>query len=223
MQILRRHRFPVSGNALTSELGISLRTLYRDIASLQAQGADIRGEPGVGYVLRPGYLLPPLMFTPAELEALTLGFRWVAKWADPSLTGAAADALAKISAVLPEPLRHELDSVTLLVGPRGATDTEVVEPGVLREAIRTERKIRIAYRDAHGGDSERIVWPFALGYFQTSRILVAWCELRNDFRHFLTGRLRSMTVLDERYPRARMALVREWRNRRLDLRHRPDA
>src|SRR5690606_27088595 len=110
LQALRRHRRPVSGALLAAELGISIRTLYRDIRSLQAQGADIEGEPGIGYVLRPGFMLPPLMFSQAELEALMIGFRWVAKFADEPLTEAASDALAKISAVLPENLRSELEA-----------------------------------------------------------------------------------------------------------------
>jgi predicted DNA-binding transcriptional regulator YafY len=82
IQILRRHRYPVSGAALASELGISLRTLYRDIGTLQAQGATIDGAPGLGYVLRPGFMLPPLMFSHEEIEALALGSRWVADRAD---------------------------------------------------------------------------------------------------------------------------------------------
>ncbi|HNB45871.1 MAG TPA: HTH domain-containing protein, partial [Burkholderiaceae bacterium] len=101
LELLRRHRRPVSGAALAESLGISLRTLYRDIASLQAQGAAIDGAPGFGYVLQPGFMLPPLMFTPDEVEALVLGSRWVAERADPRLGGAARQALAKVAAVLP--------------------------------------------------------------------------------------------------------------------------
>ena len=108
MQCLRRHRYPVGGAALASELGISVRTLYRDIAALQAQGARIDGEPGVGYVLRPGFMLPPLMFSEDEIEALVLGSRWVADRADDPLGRAARNALAKIAAVLPTDLRKSL-------------------------------------------------------------------------------------------------------------------
>ncbi len=116
MQTLRRHRRPVSGRALAEEHGISLRTLYRDIASLQAQGADIVGEPGLGYVLKPGFMLPPLMFSDEELEALVLGSRWVAENGDPRLSQAARDAMAKITGVLPSDLRQVVDSSTLIVG-----------------------------------------------------------------------------------------------------------
>ena len=144
LQVLRRHRRPVSGRVLAGA-GISLRTVYRDIASLQAQGADIEGEAGIGYVLRAGFMLPPLMFSQAELEALMLGFRWVGKFADAQLTAAAADALAKISAVLPAELRREMECTTLLVGPRTIVDRETIDMGVVRAAIRTESKLGIRY------------------------------------------------------------------------------
>src|SRR6478672_2616585 len=101
LELLRRHRSPVRGPALADQLGISIRTLYRDIATLQAQGADIQGEPGLGYVLRPGFMLPPLMFTREEIEALVLGSRWVAIRGDARLGAAADNAVAKIRAVLP--------------------------------------------------------------------------------------------------------------------------
>src|SRR5690349_5512918 len=117
MQVLRRHRRPVSGAALARELGISIRTLYRDIATLQAQGADIEGEPGLGYVLKPGFMLPPLMFSEDEIEALVLGSRWVADRGDERLGSAAQNALVKIAAVLPDDLREDLDASALLVGP----------------------------------------------------------------------------------------------------------
>src|SRR3954470_21559892 len=106
MQVLRRHRRPVSGAQLARELDISLRTLYRDIASLQTQGAHIDGEPGMGSVLRPGFMLPPLMFSEEGLEALLLSSRWVADRADPELAAAARSLLAKVGAVLPADLRH---------------------------------------------------------------------------------------------------------------------
>src|SRR3984893_13883893 len=101
IEVLRRHRRPVSGRTLAVELDISLRTLYRDIAALQAQGAVIEGEPGIGYVLRPGFVLPPLMFSADEIEALVLGSRWVSDRGDDLLGSAARNAIAKIAAVPP--------------------------------------------------------------------------------------------------------------------------
>ena len=206
LQILHRHRRPVPGHALAEELGISMRTLYRDIATLQAQGADIEGEPGLGYVLRPGFTLPPLMFSTEELEALVLGSRWVARRSDDtSLSVAAADALAKIVAVLPGQLRQEVEAATLLVGPR-SDPTATIDPGSIRLAMRSEHKLTIGY-----GGTLRTIWPFAIGFFDNARIVVAWCELRQDFRHFRLDRIETLAMLEERYPRRRAALLREWR------------
>jgi predicted DNA-binding transcriptional regulator YafY len=208
---LRRHRSPLPGPTLAAELGISIRTLYRDIATLQAQGADIQGEPGLGYVLRPGFTLPPLMFSVEELEALVLGSRWVARRSEDRRLGAAArNALARIAAVLPDELRREVDSVTLLVGPE-ASQADTIDTGVVREAMRLERKVRISYRDADGGESTRTIWPIALGFFDRVRVVVAWCELRKGFRHFRTDRISGLEVADDRYPRGRGVLLAEWR------------
>ncbi|MET7247688.1 YafY family protein [Methylobacterium sp. EM32] len=210
LQVLRRHRGPVSGRHLAQETGVSLRTLYRDIASLQAQGAAIEGEPGLGYVLRPGFTLPPLMFREEEIEALVLGMRWVAGRADTPLAAAAGDALAKIGAVLPPALRDRLDASTLMVGPAEAPP-ERIDLASLRGAIRAQHKVTIRYRDAGGAESERVVWPFALGFFERVRVVVAWCEARDDFRHFRTDRIEALTLTGARYPRSRHALLREWR------------
>lgn len=211
MQILRRHRRPVAGPVLAAELGISLRTLYRDVATLQGQGAGIEGEPGVGYILRPGFLLPPLMFTEEEVEALVLGSRWVVDRGDRRLAGAARDALAKIAAVLPPERREGMDGSALLVGPGEPLAAGDLELAAVRHAIRAERKLEIAYRDGGGSDSRRVVWPFALGFFDRVRMLVAWCELRQTFRHFRTDRIQALTVTDQRYPRRRQVLLKEWR------------
>jgi predicted DNA-binding transcriptional regulator YafY len=195
IQILRRHRRPVSGQVLAAEIGVSLRTLYRDIATLQAQGASIEGEAGIGYILKPGFMLPPLMFSEDEIEALVLGSRWVAKRADPRLALAASNALAKIAAVLPADLREDLDSSTLLVG-SSSTETPGVDLALVRAAIRAERKLSFAYTDAQGTASQRTVWPFALGFFEKVRMLVAWCETRQDFHHFRTERIADLVVTE---------------------------
>jgi predicted DNA-binding transcriptional regulator YafY len=208
VQALRRRRRPVSGRTLADELGVSLRTLYRDIASLQAQGADIVGEAGVGYVLQPGFLLPPLMFSEDEIEALVLGSRWVAKRTDDRLGGAARNALAKIAAVLPADLREALDASPLLVGPGQTAEIDLT---IVREAIRAERKLAIRYRNGGGAATERIVWPFALGFFDQARVIGAWCELRAGFRNFRMDRIVELTPTPERYPRRRRALLKAWR------------
>jgi predicted DNA-binding transcriptional regulator YafY len=213
LQILRRRRRPVSGRALADELGISLRTLYRDIASLQAQGADIAGEPGIGYVLRPGFTLPPLMFSEEEIEALVLGSRWVADRGDARLGAAARDALAKIAAVLPSGLRDVLDGSSLLVGPANVRIGSAVDLASVRWAIRAERRVAVSYRDGTGRVSQRVIWPFALGFFDNVRIVLGWCELRSDFRHFRADRIDAVSVLEDRYPRRRLALMKAWRER----------
>jgi predicted DNA-binding transcriptional regulator YafY len=210
LQTLRRYRRPVSGALLAAETGISLRTLYRDIASLQSQGAMIEGEAGVGYVLKPGFMLPPMMFSQDEIEALVLGSRWVARAAEPRLAAAGADAMAKIAAVLPDDMREEVDSATLLVGPRRSGEDKA-DLSVIRKAIRAERVLEINYSDEQGAVSIRRVWPFALGYFEHVRVMVAWCELRSDFRHFRTDRIAEMAQQEVRYPRRRAVLLKEWR------------
>ncbi|MFC0267876.1 helix-turn-helix transcriptional regulator [Kushneria aurantia] len=211
LQVLRRHRRPVSAKVLAEKTGVSVRTLYRDIDSLRAQGAPIEGEAGVGYVLKPGFVLPPLMFSVEEVEALVLGARWLAARADAPLAAAAADALARIAAVLPAELREELEASALLVGPGERPDPERIDPALLRCAIRLERKLLLDYRDGSGISSHRTVWPFALGFFDRARVLVAWCELRGDFRHFRTDRLDHAEMLEARYPGRRQALLRQWR------------
>lgn len=211
LQVLRRHRRPVTGEALARETGVSIRTLYRDIAALQARGAHIEGEPGLGYVLKPGFMLPPLMFSPEEIEALVLGARWVGDRGDDRLAAAARDALAKIAAVLPADLREELDASALLVGPGRDIAAGSIDLAVVRKAIRAERKLEIAYADAGGARTRRVIWPFALGFFDHVRVVVAWCELRRSFRHFRSDRIVELAATDTRYPRRRAVLLKEWR------------
>lgn len=211
LQILRLYRRPVSGNTLAQRMGVSIRTLYRDIASLQAQGAEIEGEPGVGYVLKPGFTLPPLMFPAEEVEALVLGMRWVASRTDDALADSARSALSRISSVLPPVLRHELEASALLIGMSWGTPQDAVPADLLREAIRSEHKLSLAYQDRAGAVSQRIVWPFALAYFDQSRVLICWCELRRTFRHFRTDRIAGAERLDNRYPWSRQRLMNIWK------------
>jgi predicted DNA-binding transcriptional regulator YafY len=202
----------VTAATLAAELAVSERTIYRDIATLAGQGAPIEGAAGLGFVLRPGYLLPPLTFGDDEIEALVLGLRWVAEHGDDPLGAAAADALAKIEAVLPDAAHGKTRDVGLLAGPAkpaaGAADL-----AALRQTIRTERKLRIRYADAKGRATERTIWPLALAFFDDARVVAAWCETRQDFRHFRTDRILSAESTGERYPRRRRALLAEWRAR----------
>ncbi|MFZ6759297.1 helix-turn-helix transcriptional regulator [Undibacterium sp. Ji50W] len=211
MQILRRHRYPVSGAVLSQELGISLRSLYRDIATLQNQGAKIAGEAGMGYLLQPGFTLPPLMFTEEEIAAIALGSRWVAQQADHKLALAARDALAKIASVLPAEARLELETSGLLIGPCSKNPGNDEQLRQIRLSIRKQHKLVLEYQDETGKASERTIWPCALAFFDSLRVIVAWCELRNDFRHFRTDRILNLQVADQTYPRSRQALLKEWR------------
>ncbi|MBV1702867.1 MAG: YafY family transcriptional regulator [Hyphomicrobiales bacterium] len=211
IQILRRYRRPVSGEKLSAELGVSIRSLYRDVATLRAQGATIEGEPGLGYMLRPGFMLPPLMFSEDEIEALVLGSRWVAERADGHLALAARNALTKIVAVLPSDLRDEAAASSLLVGPSENLARKDQDITTIRKAIRAEHKLLIAYEDAKAVATQRVIWPIALAFFDHCRVVAAWCETRRDFRHFRTDRIKMIEALELRYTRRRAVLLKEWR------------
>ncbi len=212
LQILRRHRAPVSGATLAAECNVSIRTLYRDIATLQGQGAEIEGEPGLGYVLKPGFMLPPLMFSIDELEALVLGTAWVGKQRDDSrLSKAAGNALSKIASVLPADLRREIDAGSLYVAGARQTAPAQVDPSLLRDAIRKELKLRIGYRDDSGQETERVIWPFVIGFYEQHKTVGAWCELRQDYRHFRIDRIATLAATGERAGRRRHAMLKEWR------------
>jgi predicted DNA-binding transcriptional regulator YafY len=212
LEVLRQHRRPVSGEVLAERLGVSLRTLYRDIDALRAQGAMIEAEAGLGYVLRPGFTLPPLMFSHEEIQALLLGMRWVAGSGDAALSNAAGNALAKIAAVLPEDIEAIAASANLIVGPSQVPDS-AVDLAEVRRAIRDERRAEIGYIDGAGARSSRVVWPFAVAFFDGAQVVAAWCELRQDFRHFRTDRFAGWQTLETPYPRRRHALLAEWRQR----------
>jgi len=212
IQLLRSHRRPVAACRLAEELGVSLRTIYRDIETLKGQGAHIDGEAGIGYVLRPGFMLPPLMFSEEEIEALVLGGRWVAAQPDELLGKAAKNALAKVAAVLPDDLQRSLETSGLMVARRDPAAGDAELP-VIRAAIRGERKLRIVYSDERDNRSNRTIWPIALGFFDRVRMVAAWCESRGDYRHFRTDRIMSITLTERRYPRRRTDLLREWQQR----------
>ena len=210
MQVLRRHRGTVSGEVLASESGVSLRTIRRDIATLQSLGADIDGAPGIGYILKPGFLLPPLSFTEEELQALVAGAQWVSRQTDDALALAAQNALAKIGGVLPSDLRRMLDDDALYIA-RKREDTSGLDLARVRQAMREQCKMRIGYTDQAGTASERIIWPIMLGFVESRRFIAGWCELRQDFRLFRGDRIVKMEFLQERYAGNRRQMVKEWR------------
>jgi len=207
---LRRRRTPVRGAELAQRLEVSLRTVYRDIDALRDQGAEIVGDPGIGYQLRPGFLLPPMMFSAEELEALLLGARWVASHGDPELAAAADTALQRVVGVLPETLRLQVETSGLFAPHWHAVPPEPWLPG-LRRAIREGNAVRIHYRDGEGRASERVIWPFAMAFMADVRMLAAWCEMRADFRHFRADRLLALEDTAQRYPAQRHQLLKRWR------------
>jgi predicted DNA-binding transcriptional regulator YafY len=211
IQILRRTHQPVTAEALAVELETSKRTVYRDIADLIGQRVPIRGEAGVGYVMQAGLDLPPLMLTPDEIEAAVLGAQWVTRHSDSALARAAEDLIAKIGAVVPERLRpYVLEPATETPPARGLA-ADGLDMARVRSQIHAGRKIALRYRDERGRESQRVVWPVTVGYMETVRHLIAWCELRQDFRSFRTDRVTAAGFLDERYPARPSALRAKWR------------
>lgn len=214
IQSLRRAHGPVTAQALADELEVSRRTVYRDVLDLQAARVPIEGEAGVGYVLRPGYDLPPLMFTVEEVEAIALGARLTrergAAGGDTGLARAADDVLAKVAAVLPAPLAAALERTALLVPPRAA-DEAAFGPhmALLRRAVRDRTRLRIGYVDAAGIVTDRVVWPLALLFYADVTLLGAWCELRQGYRFFRSDRIEEVEATGQQYDARNGALVVE--------------
>jgi predicted DNA-binding transcriptional regulator YafY len=210
IQILRANRSPVTGRSLADELEISLRTLYRDMAELIAQRVPITGEAGTGYVLDDGYDMPPLMLTADELEAAALGAAWVVTQADPSLARAARDLVTKLSDAIPQELRPiVLDASSRSIFPQSKIQ-EQFDGAALRRAIRDRSRLQLAYKDQNDKLTTRVIWPLLIAYLDRVRFIVAWCETRQDYRHFRTDRVRELEVLDGKYPGRRAALVKGW-------------
>lgn len=210
IQMLRGRRRPLTAQQLASELEVAVRTVYRDMAELAAQRVPIRGEAGTGYVIDPGYDLPPLMLTPDELEAAMLGAAWVAERGDTTLARGARSLIDKLNDSLPRHLRTELLNATL----RAPRPLSVIADGVdlapIRGAIREGSKVEITYADPAGKATTRVIWPFTVAYMEHVRIVAAHCELRGDIRHFRTDRIRKARVLNTKYPETQRALRKRW-------------
>lgn len=210
IQMLRSARRPITAQRIAEALEVSPRTVYRDIADLMAHRVPIRGEAGVGYVLDEGYDLPPLMLTTAEVEAAVLGARWVIHQGDPALTRGAHTLLGKLQEVIPETLRPILLDQTMMVPGPAEPPTDAIDVAKVREWIRQQKQITIRYRDSKNNVSQRTLWPIAVAYFGAARLLVGWCELRNDFRHFRTDRILSAEFLEQRFPIPVHRLQEDW-------------
>ena len=198
IQFIRGHRVTTAAE-LARALEVSERTVYRDIRDLVISGVPIEGEAGVGYMLRKGFDLPPLMFTREEVEALVLGTRVVSSWADAGLGKAAESALGRIAAALPDELRNRLLESRLFAPGFHVPEAVVERLGLLREATSARRKAWFAYRDVNDARSERAVRPLALSFWGATWSLTAWCELRQAFRNFRLDRMDELRVLDDRF------------------------
>lgn len=210
IQILRRHRKPVAGSVIARELEVSLRTIYRDIETLMTDGVPIMGEAGVGYVLGEGYDLPPLMFKADEIEAIILGLQWVKRRGDMELVRAADDAIAKVGTILPKDLKPILYDSGLVVPPSFWGEIDNIDVASVRRAIRTQLKINFDYARGDGTKTNRTIWPIAISYFDKQRLIIAYCELRQDLRAFRTDRAANLKILHEKYRENRGRLLKKY-------------
>lgn len=186
-----------TADALASELQVSPRTIYRDIADLQRSGVPVRGEAGVGYRLEKGFELPPLTFTSEEIEALVIGARMVEAFGDEQLASSARQAMTKVEAVLPDPLRRVMRN-TAMFAPTMPWHTARAEGlDVLRQALAVKRKVRFDYVRGDGTASDRSVTPLGLYFWGNRWSMAAWCDLRQDYRNFRPDRMGTIELLKE--------------------------
>jgi|SRR5438034_2516896 len=199
IQLLRRRRTATTAAHIAERLGVSERTVYRDIRDLVLAGTPIDGEAGIGYRIRPGYDLPPLMFDRDEIQALVLGARIVRQFGDPALARASDAILSKVAAVIPKDLAPLLSETRLFVPStiRGVRSADALT--AVREALIARRKLRFRYTGAQGDGTERTVRPLGVFFWGRKWTLAAWCELRNDFRNFRLDRATATTLLDETF------------------------
>lgn len=209
LQVLRTARRPITAARLAEQLEVAPRTIYRDVATLQARRIPIEGEAGVGYVLRRGFDLPPLMFTVDEIEAVAVGARLVRRLHDRELQSAARRVLDKVAVILPERLRDHVER-PFYVSPGDAAEPRGVTLGDIRLAIRDRRKMRIAYDDEQRRRTRRTIWPLAMAYYVDATLVGAWCELRRDLRNFRVERIAQSNLLAERFHDPQGGLLDQW-------------
>src|SRR5262252_2008952 len=199
VQLLRRRRTATTATHIAERLGVSERTVYRDIRDLVLAGTPIDGEAGVGYRIRPGYDLPPLMFDREEIQALVLGARIVRQFGDPALARASDAILAKVASVLPKELEPLLAETKLFVPSVLSGNRSADGLAIAREALVTRRRLRFRYANERGDASERTVRPLGVFFWGRAWTLAAWCELRSDFRNFRLDRVTQSTMLDQTF------------------------
>ncbi len=210
LHAMRTMSAPITAGRLATEMGVSLRSLYRDIDALRAAGARIEGERGYGYRLVEDQALPPQMLDQDEIEALAVALAEVRAWGDPALTRAAESVLAKVAAALPEERERQLVHVIAQVFRPEPRYTDAIDLAPLRAACWREEAVRIGYRDGEGGASERTILPLALVYNETCVTVLAWCCLREDFRMFRTDRMTNIRLVGNSFRPRRVTLLRDY-------------
>lgn len=191
IQILRLARHPITAAEIAGRLEVTVRSIYRDIAALQAMRVPVEGERGIGYILRPGFDLPPLMFSIEETEAVVLALALLERTGDAELKAAARRVGDKIAGAVPPPLRQTLSARALHAWGTTPRQPEGIDLATVRRAIRDEETLMIDYRDEYGRGSERTIRPIALIYYSETANIVAWCELREAIRNFRADRVEA--------------------------------
>lgn len=199
IQILRLAKAPVTAARMAASLEVTQRSIYRDIAALQAMRVPIEGERGLGYILRPGFHLPPLMFTAEETEAIVLGMALIGRTADLELRKASEQVISKIAAAVPAPMRQALSSRALHAWGTVAQVPGAIDFSMIRRAIRDEEKLSLDYRDEHGQATTRTIRPLALIYYSEVAVIVGWCELRQAIRNFRADRVAGCSPKAEHF------------------------
>lgn len=213
LQLLRAYRYPVSAQTLAEQLDISVRTVYRDLELLREQGANIQGEVGLGYVLLEDLALPPLQLNHAEIEALVLGLRWVCRHSDEHLVQSAKSLFHKIQHVLPNEMQNALQNSPMLVGSEYRPqqgEHQFIQ--MIRQAIQKQSVLDMQYLDLKEQLSQRSIYPLALAYFNQLRLLLTWCEERQDFRNFRIDRIQRLELTQQHYQPDRAFLLQQWFN-----------
>jgi predicted DNA-binding transcriptional regulator YafY len=210
IQMLRRAKRPVTAAMIATELEVTARSVYRDVVALQAMRVPIEGARGLGYILRPGFDLPPLMFSIEETEAVVLALALVQRLGDPEMTAAAQRVAAKIHAAVPAPLGAALERGALLAWGDRLPPSVSADAARIRRAIRDEEALDIVYRDERGEASERRIRPLALIYYTSTLVVVAWCELRRAIRHFRLDRIDTLAGSGARFTGEGDALRALW-------------
>ena len=197
IQLLRSARSPMTAQAISEALEVSKRTAYRDIAALQSMRVPIDGEAGVGYIMRPGFDLPPMAFSSEEIEAIIVGLALLRRTGDTGLLRASQQVAKKISDVVPDQTKAHFSKKTLHVSGWNVIPTSDININRLRRAIRDEEKLNLTYKDMGNKCTRRTILPLAIVYYTDAIILAAWCELRADFRHFRIDRSQAFEPTGE--------------------------